>query len=73
VLGNSPEIAKDHDTLSSKFEGDLNTLVTKKLMPIKDKAENMIVSIDSVMTIIRTTFNPETKRMFNEALPRWMI
>lgn len=62
VLGNSSEFAKDHDTLASKFEGDLNTLVTKKLMPIKDKAENMIVSIDSVMTIIRTTFNPETKR-----------
>jgi len=62
VLGNSSEFAKDHDTLVSKFEGDLNTLVTKKLMPIKDKAENMIVSIDSVMTIIRTTFNPETKR-----------
>lgn len=62
ILGNSTALAKDKDTLESKFEGDLNTLVTKKLMPIKDKAENMIVSIDSVMTIIRTTFNPETKR-----------
>lgn len=58
VLGNSPVFAKDDDTLSSRYEGDL----LKKLMPLKDRAENLIISIDSVMAIIRTTFNPETKR-----------
>ncbi len=58
VLGNSPVFAKDDDTLASRYEGDL----LKKLMPLKDRAENLIISIDSVMAIIRTTFNPETKR-----------
>ncbi len=58
VLGNSPLFAKDDDTLASRYDGDL----LKKLMPLKDRAENLIISIDSVMAIIRTTFNPETKR-----------
>ena len=31
-------------------------------MPLKDKTENLIVSIDSVTTIIRNTFTPETQR-----------
>jgi phospholipid/cholesterol/gamma-HCH transport system substrate-binding protein len=62
ILGNSNVFAKQNDTLLSKFEGDLNTLVSKKLMPLKDKTENLIVSTDSVMNIIRNTFTPETQR-----------
>jgi phospholipid/cholesterol/gamma-HCH transport system substrate-binding protein len=62
ILGNSPVIAQENDTLLSRFDGDLNTLVSKKLMPLKDKAENLIVSIDSVMTIIRSTFTPQTQK-----------
>jgi len=62
VLGNSLVIAKNNDTLQSKFEGDLNTLVSKKLLPIKDKVENMISTIDSVMTDIHQTLNPSTQQ-----------
>jgi phospholipid/cholesterol/gamma-HCH transport system substrate-binding protein len=62
ILGQSNEFAKESDTLNSTFGGDLNTLVSKKLLPLKDKAENLIVSIDSVMGIIRNTFTPETQR-----------
>lgn len=62
ILGNSPVFAGENDTLPARFDGDLNTLVSKKLLPLKDKAENLIVSIDSVMTIIRNTFTPETQK-----------
>jgi phospholipid/cholesterol/gamma-HCH transport system substrate-binding protein len=68
ILGNSPELAHENDTLLSRFDGDLNTLVSKKLMPLKDKAENLIVSIDSVMTIIRHTFTPETQKDIRESI-----
>jgi phospholipid/cholesterol/gamma-HCH transport system substrate-binding protein len=62
ILGNSNKFAEQNDTLPSRFDGDLNTLVSKKLMPLKDKTENLIVSTDSVMTIIRNTFTLETQR-----------
>lgn len=62
ILGDAGKFAKENDTLVSKFEGDLNTLVSKKLMPLKDKTENLIVSTDSVMNIIRNTFTPETQK-----------
>jgi phospholipid/cholesterol/gamma-HCH transport system substrate-binding protein len=62
ILGNSKQFAKENDTLTSKFDGDLNTLVSKKLMPLKEKAENLIVSTDSVMNAIHHTFTPETQK-----------
>lgn len=68
ILGNSPTFARNGDTLTSKFEGDLNTLVSKKLMPIKDKAERMIVSIDSVMTGIHQTLTPETQHHIRQSM-----
>lgn len=68
ILGNSSERASENDTLLSRFDGDLNTLVSKKLMPLKDKTENLIVSIDSVTTIIRNTFTPSTQRDIRESI-----
>jgi len=61
-LGNSQVFAGESDTLASRFDGDLNTLVSKKLMPLKDKAERLIVSTDSVMNIINNTFTLQTQR-----------
>jgi phospholipid/cholesterol/gamma-HCH transport system substrate-binding protein len=37
-------------------------------MPLKDKAENLIVSIDSVMSIIRNTITPETQKDIKQAI-----
>ncbi len=61
ILGNSTIYAKNNDTLNSRYEGDLSTLISKNIMPIKDKAENLIVSIDSVMKGINQTLTPETQ------------
>jgi phospholipid/cholesterol/gamma-HCH transport system substrate-binding protein len=61
ILGNSPTRARENDTLQGRFDGDISVLVTKKLLPLKEKGENLIESIDSVMAIIRSTFTPETQ------------
>ncbi len=68
ILGDSLKFAAKNDTLLSRFGGDLNTLVSKKLMPLKDKAENLIVSIDSVVNIIHHTFTPETQQNLRRAI-----
>lgn len=61
IFGDSQVAAKENDTLSGKFDGDISVLVTKKLLPIKEKGERLIESIDSVMAIIKNTFTPETQ------------
>jgi phospholipid/cholesterol/gamma-HCH transport system substrate-binding protein len=61
ILGSSNIAAKENDTLQGKFDGDISVLVTKKLLPIKEKGERLIESIDSVMAIIKGTFTPETQ------------
>lgn len=61
ILGTSNVAALENDTLPGKFDGDLSVLVTKKLLPVKEKGERLIESIDSVMLIIKKTFNPETQ------------
>lgn len=68
ILGNATELASENDTLLSRFDGDLNTLVSKKLMPLKEKTENLIVSIDSVTTIIRNTFTLATQKDIRESI-----
>lgn len=61
MLGSSNIPAKENDTLQGKFDGDISVLVTKKLLPIKEKAERLIESVDSVMAVIKNTFTPETQ------------
>lgn len=61
ILGSSNIPAKENDTLQGKFDGDISVLVTKKLLPIKEKAERLIESVDSVMAVIKNTFTPETQ------------
>lgn len=61
ILGNSEVPARENDTLPGKFDGDISVLVTKKLLPVKEKGERLIESIDSVMAIIKNTFTPETQ------------
>jgi phospholipid/cholesterol/gamma-HCH transport system substrate-binding protein len=61
TLGNSNVFAHENDTLPGKFDGDISVLVTKKLLPLKEKGERLIESIDSVMLIIKNTFTPETQ------------
>lgn len=61
IMGDSNVPARENDTLTGKFDGDLSVLVTKKLLPFKEKSERLVESIDSVMAIIRNTFTPETQ------------
>ncbi len=48
------------DTLASAMQESLTKSVTAELLPVKQKAENLLSSIDSVLTIIRTIFNEQT-------------
>lgn len=68
VPGDSKEMAKDGDTLLSTVEATLGQEVNRQLLPLKNKAENLIGSIDSLATIFQEILNKNTRENLVEAI-----
>ena len=60
-LGTSTESAKDGDTLISILETSLTSKLGKQVGPVKDKVENLVVSLDSVAQMLHQLFDKDTK------------
>lgn len=57
ILGDSPVSCQPGDTLISSLETSLREEVNKQVEPIRRKAEDLISSIDSMVTVIQYVFN----------------
>ena len=55
-LGTSGEYAKPGDTLLSEVEASIKDEVNRQLQPIKSKAEDLMQSIDTVLTMLQRLF-----------------
>jgi len=64
VLGDSPDAAKDGDSLMASLQPTLSD----QIMPVKDKAEELIVSIDSLAFAIRDILQPKNRQKLTEAI-----
>ena len=62
VPGNSSVFAVSGDTLRSQVEQGLMEQVSQQMLPLKQKAERLMGSLDSVMVIVQGLFNEETKK-----------
>ena len=49
------------DTLASSIQQSLGARVSKELLPVKDKASQLLGSIDTVLQVVQTIFNAETR------------
>lgn len=61
IIGNSPEDALSGDTLISEMQSSLQDEVNDLVQPIMRKAENMMSSVDTVLTVISDVFNKQTR------------
>jgi phospholipid/cholesterol/gamma-HCH transport system substrate-binding protein len=61
-------IAITTDTLISGVEGSLQDEVSAQILPLKIKTEELIGSIDSVMTIITAVLNKDTRENLSNSL-----
>jgi len=52
---------KSGDTLISKTAQDLKAQVSAQMLPLKAKAEELMLSMDSVMSVIQNIFNENTR------------
>ncbi len=67
-LGNSMEALADYDTLHAELEYSFAQKVGEQVGPIKDKTERLIVSIDSLVSMFNTLFDPAMKGNIREGI-----
>lgn len=64
VLGDSPQMAENGDTLPSNVERSL----AESVNPVKDKAVVMLEKVDSILTALNAIMNPQFQENINESL-----
>lgn len=65
-IGDSPEIAQSGDTLQASIQRSLSEEVNQQVAPLRDKAEELLGSIDSVIMLTSGFLNDDTRRNFAE-------
>jgi len=60
-IGSSKILAQSGDTLGAKVEASLKEEVNAQVQPLKTKAEDLMGSIDSVVTVIQAIFNENAR------------
>ncbi len=68
VLGNSTQKLHSGDTLIGETEGGLKEQVSMQMLPIKQKAEKLMSSLDSVLSVIQYIFNNDTRNNLRNSI-----
>lgn len=67
TINPNSEFYAENDTIPSSIEGDLKEQVSMQVLPLKNKAEQLLASLDSAITVITYVFNPETRQNLSES------
>ena len=68
LLGDATDFLEVGDTLNGGVEGTLQDEVNAQILPLKNKAEQLIGSIDSVMMIVTAVLNKDTRESLRNSL-----
>jgi len=68
ILGDASEFLTIGDTLISDIEGTLQAEVNAQILPLKNKAEELISSIDSVVTVITAVLSKDARESLTKSL-----
>ena len=58
------------DTIPGSIEEDLKEQVSMQVLPLKNKAEQLLASLDSAITVVTYVFNAETRKNLSESFAR---
>jgi phospholipid/cholesterol/gamma-HCH transport system substrate-binding protein len=68
ILGDTDELVRGGDTLIGGIEATLQDEVNAQILPLKNKAEELIGSIDSLMMIVTAVLNKDTRDNLRNSL-----
>lgn len=66
--GNDKNKLQSGDTIKGSIEGDLKEQVSMQMLPLKTKAERLMSSVDSVLTVIQYVFNADARDNISQSL-----
>ncbi len=67
IMGDSKTKLKDGETLKSDIEADLKEEISRQVVPLKMKAEELMSSFDSVLIAVKLVFNQSTQRNLSKS------
>ncbi len=67
-LGTDSLLTRNGDTLGTRVEASLKEAVNQQIQPLKAKAEELIMSIDTVVTVIKQIFNEQARENLTSSL-----
>ena len=67
-LGDNKEFAEINDTLATDMETSLKDEVNRQVLPLKNKAEELIGSIDSIITVITSVLSKDARESLTKSL-----
>lgn len=67
VLGESKEYYQYGDTIPGAVERDLREQVSMQVLPIKTKAEELLGTLDSALTVLTVIFNEDARKNLAES------
>lgn len=68
ILGDGPELAQSGDTLISEVESSIKDEVNRQLQPLKAKAENLMSSVDTVLSMLQSIFSSDNTQNFSKSV-----
>ena len=68
ILGQSNSFANSGDTLLRRVENSLQDEVNAQILPLKNKAEGLIGSVDSLLTIVTAVLNKNTRNSLSNSI-----
>ncbi|MCF8217789.1 MAG: MlaD family protein [Bacteroidales bacterium] len=66
-LGNQPGNLEVGDTLNTEVATSIQEEVSLQMMPVKRKAENLMLQLDSVLEVVKYVFNEENRKNITES------
>lgn len=67
-MGDSPSFLKSGDTINAEIQASLQEEVNRQVAPLKKKAEDLMLSIDSMVTVVRLILNDEVREGLQSSL-----
>lgn len=68
TVSDETEFYLPNDTIPGAIEGDLKEQVSMQVLPLKAKAEELLATIDSAITVLTAIFNEDVRRDMAESM-----
>ena len=67
-IGDTPELLIDGDTIDTSIESTLQEQMEQTIGPLKNKAENLLLSLDEIISNLQTILSSETSKNIKSSL-----